>query len=92
MIDRKMISVEEALYKVLGHVRVLEEVEQPLLECLGLVLARDIRAAIDVPPSDNSAMDGFAVRAESTCGSSQESPRVLCVVGEVAAGIQRMLR
>lgn len=86
MIDRKMISVEEALDRVLGHVRVLEEVEQPLLECLGLVLARDIRAAIDVPPSDNSAMDGFAVQAESIAGATEESPRVLSIVAEVAAG------
>src|SRR3990172_4039040 len=86
MIERKMISVEEALDRVLGHVNVLEEVEQPLLECLGLVLARDIRAAIDVPPADNSAMDGFAVRAESIAGATGESPRVLSVVAEVAAG------
>jgi len=81
-----MISVEEALEKILGYVRVLEPEEKPILSCLGQVLAEDVYSTIDIPPLDNSAMDGFAVRAEDTYGVSKSSPKVFPVIGEVAAG------
>ncbi len=81
-----MISVEEALEKVLGYVEVLQPERKPILDCLGQVLAEDVYATIDIPPLDNSAMDGYAVRAADTRGASESSPRCLVVVGEVAAG------
>jgi len=81
-----MISVEEALEKILSYVKVLEPEEKPILDCLGQVLAEDVYSTIDIPPVDNSAMDGFAVRAEDTIGASRSSPKVLPVIGEVAAG------
>jgi molybdopterin molybdotransferase len=83
---RRMISVEEALEKVLSYVEVLEPERKPILDCLGQVLAEDVYSSIDIPPLDNSAMDGYAVRAEDTRGASESSPRYLVVVGEVAAG------
>jgi len=81
-----MISVEEALEKILSYVNVLEPEDELTLNSLGRVLAEDIYSAIDIPPLDNSAMDGYAVRAESTRGASPSSPRVLRIIGEVAAG------
>jgi molybdopterin molybdotransferase len=81
-----MISVEEALEKVLSHVEVLEPERKPILDCLGQVLAEDVYATIDIPPLDNSAMDGYALRAKDTRGANESSPRYLVVVGEVAAG------
>ena len=81
-----MISVEEALEKILGYVQVLEPEEKPILSCLGQVLAEDVYSSIDIPPLDNSAMDGFAVRAEDTYGVSKSWPKVFPVIGEVAAG------
>jgi molybdopterin molybdotransferase len=81
-----MISVEEALNKILDFVDVLDEENKPLLDCLGQVLAEDVYAPFDVPPQDNSAMDGYAVQAKSIEGASYEHPKVLRVVGEVAAG------
>jgi len=81
-----MISVEEALEKVLSCIEVLEPERKPILDCLGQVLAEDIYATIDIPPLDNAAMDGYAVRAQDTGGASQSSPRYLAVIGEVAAG------
>jgi molybdopterin molybdotransferase len=81
-----MISVEEALEKVLSYVDVLEPETKPILDCLGQVLAEDIYSTIDIPPLDNSAMDGYALRAEDTRGASEASPRYLVVIGEVAAG------
>ncbi len=81
-----MIPVEEALQKILSYVDILEPERKPILECLGQVLAEDIYAAIDIPPLDNSAMDGYALRAEDTQGATKSSPRYLKVIGEVAAG------
>ena len=81
-----MISVEEALGKILSYVEVLDPEEKPILDCLGQVLAEDIYSTIDIPPLDNSAMDGYAVQAGDTRGANKSSPRHLAVVGEVAAG------
>jgi len=81
-----MISVEEALEKVLSYVEVLEPEQKPILDCLGQVLAEDVYSTIDIPPLDNSAMDGYALRAKDTRGAGESSPRYLVVVGEVAAG------
>jgi len=81
-----MISVEEALEKILSYVEVLEPERRPILDCLGQVLAEDVYSTIDIPPLDNSAMDGYAVRAEDTYGTRESSPVYLAVVGEVAAG------
>jgi len=81
-----MISVEEALEKVLSYVSVLDGEEKTILHCLGQVLAEDVYSAIDVPPLDNSAMDGYAVRAEDIAGATASSPVYLNVIGEVKAG------
>jgi len=81
-----MISVEQALQKILGYVDVLEEEQKPILDSMGQVLAEDIYSAIDIPPLDNSAMDGYAVRSEDTRGASRQSPRFLRVIDTVMAG------
>ncbi len=81
-----MISVEQALEKVLGHIEVLGAEEAPILGCLGQVLAEDVLSEIDIPPLDNSAMDGYAVRAADTRGASRKSPRILRVIDTVIAG------
>jgi molybdopterin molybdotransferase len=72
------ISIAEARARVLDAVRPLEIEDATLTEALDRVAARDIASPRDVPPFDNSAMDGFAVRA----GPSAE----LQVVGESRAG------
>ena len=81
-----MITVEQALEKVLSYVQVLDREEKPILECLGQVLDEDIYSPINVPPLDNAAMDGYALRAESTLGATESSPAFLDVIGEVSAG------
>jgi molybdopterin molybdotransferase len=82
-----LISVDEALKKVLEHIAVLETEESDVLGCLGQVLAEDISSPINIPPRDNSAMDGYAVRSADTRGASPKSPRLLRVVETVAAGV-----
>jgi len=81
-----MISVEQALEKVLSYVEVLDREEKPILECLGQVLDEDVLSPINVPPLDNSAMDGYALQAESTIGATESSPVILDVIDEVSAG------
>src|SRR2546429_1296004 len=79
---QKLRSADAALARILAGVPALPEVEVPLLDALGLVLAEDIAADRDVPPFRNSAMDGYAVRGDDV-GSA---PVELRVVGEIAAG------
>jgi len=81
-----VISVDQALKKVMEHVEILEAEERPILDCLGQVLAEDVFSAINIPPLDNSAMDGYAVRAADTRGASRKSPCILRVIDTVAAG------
>ena len=81
-----MISIEDALQQLLAHIQVLPEEQKHPLQALGQVLAEDITAGFDIPPLDNTAMDGYAVRAEDTTGAAEASPRELRVIGEVAAG------
>ena len=81
-----MLSVEQALEKILGYVAVLEVEPRPVLDCLGQVLAEDVYSTINIPPLDNSAMDGYAVRAEDTRGATEQTPRLLRVIDTVAAG------
>lgn len=81
-----MISVEEALEKILSTVHVLEPEEKPILDCLGQVLAEDIKSDLDVPPHDNAAMDGYAVRFSDASSATENKPVILKVIGEVAAG------
>ncbi len=81
-----MISVEQALEKVLNNIEVLGAEERPLLESLGQVLAEDVYSNIDVPPKDNSALDGYAVRSVDIRGASKESPKILKVIDTIVAG------
>jgi molybdopterin molybdotransferase len=77
-----LLSVEDALKRVLEHAAPLPAVETPLAEAAGLVLALPLKARRTQPPADVSAMDGYAVRAADVAGA----PVRLTVVGEVAAG------
>lgn len=81
-----MISVEQALEKILSYVSVLEAEETPILDSMGQILAEDISSSINIPPLDNAAMDGYAVQARDTNSASRESPRFLHVIDTVIAG------
>ena len=81
-----MLSVAEALERVLTGVPVLAAESVPLGEALARVLAEPIVAEREIPPWDNSSMDGYALRARDTEAASPDRPLVLPVVGEVTAG------
>jgi molybdopterin molybdotransferase len=81
-----MLSVAEAQQIILAQIKRLEPETVPLLEALGRVLAEDISADGALPPFDNSAMDGYAVRAEDLAGASSDRPVRLPVIADVPAG------
>jgi molybdopterin molybdotransferase len=81
-----VLSVEEALQKILDEVNVLEAESVPILDTLGQVLAEDIKSNINIPPLDNSAMDGYAVRSADTQNASEKTPKFLKVIDIVMAG------
>jgi molybdopterin molybdotransferase len=81
-----VISVDEALARILRHVRPLESERVPVLDAQRRVLSEEIVSDIDIPPFDNSAMDGYAVRSADVARATPSSPVGLTVVGSVAAG------
>ncbi|MDP9848827.1 molybdopterin molybdotransferase [Streptosporangium lutulentum] len=80
-------SVDEHLAGILSTVRVLAPLELELEQALGTTLAEEVLSPIPLPPFDNSAMDGYAVRAEDV----KQAPVTLPVIDDVAAGDGRML-
>ncbi len=80
-----MISVEEALERILRDISPLDVTQVPLPQSLGLVLAEDVVAQEDIPPFANSAMDGFALLSRDSQPRDGQPPR-LRVTGGVAAG------
>ena len=81
-----MISVDEALAEILAYVRPLEPERLPILEAQDRVLVEGIVSDIDIPPFGNSAMDGYAVRAQDVASAAPDAPVMLGVVDSVAAG------
>ena len=81
-----MLSVEEAYDRIMVYFAPLEPEQKLILDALGQVLAQDVIAPFDIPPLANSAMDGYAVRHQDIARASTKSPKILKVVGMVAAG------
>lgn len=81
-----MISVEEARAYILQHFKPLETESVVLSDALDRVLSEDIVSPIQVPPHNNSAMDGYAVRAVDVVGASPTNPVRLRVIADLGAG------
>ena len=80
------LSVREARHRILGSAEPLPPERMPLNDAIGRAIATPILARATLPPWDNSAMDGYAVRAVDLDGASPDSPVVLPVSGVVRAG------
>ena len=81
-----MLSVDEARQRMLDTIPILSAEKRDILECTGYVLAEVLPATENIPPFDNSAMDGYAVRAADVKNASEKNPAVLSVVETIAAG------
>ncbi|HWH71795.1 MAG TPA: gephyrin-like molybdotransferase Glp [Candidatus Sulfotelmatobacter sp.] len=81
-----MLALDEALGLILAAVPPPASQLIPLAQAQGRILAEPLTAPIDLPPFDNSAMDGYAVRAADVGSAQPEAPVGLRQIGKVAAG------
>jgi len=84
--EDRLRSVDEHLAIVLDGIGSIEPIEVTLLDAQGLLLAENVVTDIPLPSFDNSAMDGYAVRAVDTRSASAEHLVEMPVVGDVLAG------
>ena len=83
----KVKTVEETFALIDEKIRKIESVEiRAIEEAMGYILGEDVAARENVPGFDRSTVDGYAVRAEDTFGSSESMPGFLTVAGEVRMG------
>lgn len=83
---KEFIRVEEARALVLRHAQTLCDEKISLRKAAGYLLSENIYSALSLPPFDNSAMDGFAVRVEEIKNASAGNPVILPVAGIIRAG------
>jgi molybdopterin molybdotransferase len=81
-----MIKIEEALQIILNHIKEGTKAVVKIEDTFGLVLAEEVRAQSDIPPFDNSAMDGYAVISSDIRNASRERPVMLRLLEDVPAG------
>ena len=81
-----LLNVDDALAKILADMRTLEAETVSLPDAHDRVLAEDIVSPIDLPPFDNSAMDGYAIRYEDSADASPSRPATLAVSMDIMAG------
>jgi molybdopterin molybdotransferase len=81
-----MLEYEEAAERILAAVPPSVPEAIPIADACGRILREKILSAGDVPPFDNSAMDGYAVRASDVAGARPDAPARLRLLGRVAAG------
>ena len=78
-----LMSLDDAMVKVLAHAVPLQTTETvATFDADGRVLAQDLVSALQVPPNDNSSMDGYALRAADV----SEAGQVLAITQRIAAG------
>lgn len=81
-----MITIERALGLILNNIKEGPAAVADACDAFNLVLGEDVRAKNDIPPFDNSAMDGYAVRSIDTRGASRRHPVKLRLLEDVPAG------
>lgn len=79
-------SLEDHRDYLLSCVNELPAFGQQLLDAVDLAICEEVISPVSLPGFDNSAMDGYAVRAQDVASASVENPVLLPVVGEVPAG------
>jgi len=84
--SNNMIKVATALRTVLKEIKILDSEIIKLTDALGMVLSEDIRSDADIPGSDNSAMDGYALKSIDLKGASKNNPKVLKIIDQLKAG------
>ena len=81
-----MLSVEDAREKILSKFEILNPTQINILDSVGSIVSEDIISEINVPPLDNSAMDGYAVIKDDLINADDENIIYLDVIEEIPAG------
>ncbi|HKR48651.1 MAG TPA: gephyrin-like molybdotransferase Glp, partial [Pseudonocardiaceae bacterium] len=82
----KIRSVDEHGRVVAALLPATPVIRLPLMECAGLALAEPVIASLPLPPFDNSAMDGYAVRSVDVADATADRPVALPVTEDIPAG------
>ncbi|MFI7676085.1 gephyrin-like molybdotransferase Glp [Actinophytocola sp. NPDC049390] len=80
------ISVADYRARITALIRPTPVTLRPTLDCVGLVLAEDLVSGVSLPPFDNSAMDGYAVRSEDVADAERLAAVALPVPVDIPAG------
>jgi len=81
-----LLSVKDAQEKILAVISPTDLIEESLESTSGKYLGKDIIASMNLPPFDNSSMDGFAVQSKDTISSGRDHPITLRVIDDIPAG------
>jgi molybdopterin molybdotransferase len=81
-----MLELEQAVEKILAAIPAPKSEVIPLADACGQIIAEKILAATDLPPFDNSAVDGYAVHSQDVAAANVEKPVTLQLTGRIAAG------
>src|SRR3989338_6421481 len=81
-----MLSISQARKIILNNTGETPAVTVDLMSAAGACLAKDIYSSLPIPLFDNSAMDGYAVRADDLKGTSKKNPIRLKIIEEIPAG------
>ena len=84
--NEDMLSVEQAFDQILEAFRPLNSESKPILDTIGQILSSDVKSPIEIPPLDNSGMDGYAVIFDDIKGANEASPITLDIIDTVPAG------
>ena len=87
MSDSPLLPVKDALNRILANFSPLSTEPADLFQAAGRVLAEDILAEFDLPPFDNSSMDGFALHAADRPAQPGSEPVTVRVIGDIPAGV-----
>lgn len=79
-----LLSVDDARARILSHFQAVTTETLPLVDCNRRVLAQDVAATTDLPPFDNSSMDGFAIRVADLNADPSQNLRV---IADIPAGV-----
>src|SRR4051812_48922803 len=81
-----MIELEDAVQRIVSGLPPAQKERVNLLYAFGRIVAEPVHSPVDLPIFDNSAMDGYALRAEDATSASKELPAKLRITGKIAAG------
>ncbi|HDZ76741.1 MAG TPA: molybdopterin molybdenumtransferase MoeA [Candidatus Omnitrophica bacterium] len=82
-----MIDVKKAMSIIRTNMNPVKSEKVAILPSFGRILANDIKSKINIPPFNNSAMDGFAINSRNAKGASKSNPKIFEIIDDLPAGV-----